>query len=292
MKLKLKMTVGENLNRPVSFFCVIYDGLSAALHRLTQPNHSAFSWLCPAFCSSLIQTHSISCSSLISPRAAEAWVGKEESGPASQKNVPFSCLPAADRQLRGRRSPENYEGYFRRSNLRNTWDVNRTHSEESNTLSRSKEINNLKRWDGGGTQTPIRAPNVINTRPLLVPPGPGQCSRPAPGLVGSPVQGSGRRPENTHSQKLIWKPQAFIQMSGQSRKRETGFSSAFLTPSVSRTHEVWTDLSGSGTLLNIFIRFFTDLKARPFKRFRIISFPLKIRVASISSAILWCFGYC
>lgn len=70
--------------------------------------------------------------------------------PRVQKTVPFSCLPAADRQLRGRRSPRNYEGYFRRSNLKNTWDVNRTHSEETNTLSRSKEINNQKRWVGGG----------------------------------------------------------------------------------------------------------------------------------------------
>lgn len=107
-----KMTVGKIPNPPVSLFCVIYDGLTAALNHLKQSNRAAFAWPCPAFCSSLIQTHSISWPSLISPRAAEAWAEKEESGPRVQKTVPFSCLPAADRQLRGRRSPETMRGIF------------------------------------------------------------------------------------------------------------------------------------------------------------------------------------
>lgn len=108
----LKRTVVEKKVSPVSLFCLIYDGLTAALNHPKQSNGSAFPWPCPTFCSSLIQTHSISRSSLISPGVAEAWAEKEESGPSVQKTVPFSCLPAADRQLRGRRSPQTMRGIF------------------------------------------------------------------------------------------------------------------------------------------------------------------------------------
>lgn len=66
------MTIGKIPSAPVSLFCVIYDGLTAALSHLKQSNRSAFPWPCPALCSSLIQTHSISWPSLISPTAAEA----------------------------------------------------------------------------------------------------------------------------------------------------------------------------------------------------------------------------
>lgn len=260
----LKMTVGENLNPPVSFFCVIYDGLSGALNRLKQSNHSAFPWPCPAFCSSLIQTHSISWSSLISPRAAEAWAGKEDSGPASKKTIPFSCLPAADRQLCGWRSPENYEGYFWRSHLRNTWDMNRTHSEEGNALSRSKEINNQKRWGGGYPDT-HQGTHFHQQNTSVGPARIGPVLPSCPGAWAAMQPSAGWRPENTLSQKRIWKLQAFIQMAGQSRKRGTCFSSAFLTP-LSVTHEVCTDLSGSVTLLNIFTRLISVLNAGPFKR--------------------------
>lgn len=189
----LKMIVGENLNPRFSlflFFCVIYDGLRAALE---QSNHSAFPWPCPAFCSSLIQTHSISWSSLISPRAAEAWAGKEESGPASRKPFPFPVSrPQIDSSAAGAR-PETMRGIFGAV----IW---RTHGMwTGHTLKRVTHSAGPKKSMGGAGRGGHQGTKIINTTPPLVPPGSDQCSGPAPGAWAIVQPTTGRRPENTHT---------------------------------------------------------------------------------------------
>lgn len=188
----------------------------------------------------------------------------------------------------------NYEGYFRRSNLKHTWDISNIH-----TLMHSADPQRPMIKRGGGERSDAQrvgggARPFIHTSPPLVPPGSIRWpSAPEPGTSWSRVQGGGLR---AYSENLIWNLQAFMQMLGQIGKRETCFSSAFLTPSVSHTQGFssfgWAEIIlGSVTLLTVFIRFFTVSIAGPFKRFRIIFFPLKIRVASNSSPILQCFGY-
>lgn len=198
----LKMTVGENLNPPVSFFCVIYDGLSGALNRLKQSNHSAFPWPCPAFCSSLIQTHSISWSSLISPRAAEAWAGKEDSGPASKKPFPFPVSqPQIDSSAAGAR-PKTMRGIFG-AVIWGTHGIWTGHTLKRVTPSAGLRRSTIKRGAGGGVPRHPSGNTLSSTEHLcwsrqdrasapFLPRGPG------PGPPCSPVQGGGLR---THSHR-------------------------------------------------------------------------------------------
>lgn len=258
------MTVGKIPNAAVSLFCVIYDGLTAALNHLKQSNRSAFPWPCPALCSSLIQTHSISGPSLISPRAAEAWAEKEESGPRVQKTVPFSCPPAADRQLRGRRSPKTMRGIFSAVIWR-THGTRKIHTQKRGTHWADPWRPMVKRgWDAHRGTRPF-----IHTPPL------GSAPPPPPPRVEA----------WEHTRSLIWKLQAFIQMLGQIGRRGTSLVlPVFLTSCLASYG--WSEMI-SGPVLNISVRFSQFWS--PFKRFTISS--LKIRVAAIRSAKLRRFGF-
>lgn len=270
-----KMTVGKIPTPPVSLFCVIYDGLTAALNHLKQSNRSAFPWPCPAFCSSLIQTHSISWPSLISPRAAEARAEKEESGPHVQKTVPFSCLPAADRQLRGRRSPETMRGIFGAV----IWRTHGTHTKY--TLRREEHTADPRR--------PMVKRGLDahrGTRPFIHTPPLGSVPTPPPPPPG-------RRPENTHGRKLIWKPQAFMQMLGQIGKRGTCLVLPVFHTCQSHVRlgliwAIWNDFRSCRAFKHL-CEVLTVPIAGPFKRFT--NWVLKIRVAAIRSANLRRFGF-
>lgn len=137
------MTVGKIPNAPVSLFCVIYDGLTAALNHLKQSNRSAFPWPCPAFCSSDPNPfHLRALSNFTQSSRSLSWKGGI--WPARPENRSLFLSPG--RRSTAPRPPfaRNYEGYFRCSNLKNTWDTQNTHSEERNTLGRSAE-NMVKR---------------------------------------------------------------------------------------------------------------------------------------------------
>lgn len=189
----LKMTVGKILKPPVSLFCVIYDGLTVALNHLKQSNRSAFPWPCPAFCSSQPNPfHLLALSNFT--QSSRSWSWKRGIWPARPENRSLFLFP-------GRRSTaprlalaRNYEGYFRRGNLKNTWDIRKIHTEKSGTRSADPQRQTVKRG--------LDAHH--GTRPFIYTPPPGSVPPPA---------GVQPRPES------IWKLQAFIQMLGQIGKR-------------------------------------------------------------------------
>lgn len=179
----LKMTVGKILKPPVSLFCVIYDGLTVALNHLKQSNRSAFPWPCPAFCYSHPNPfHLLALSNFT--QSSRSWSWKRGIWPARPENRSLFLFP-------GRRSTaprlalaRNYEGYFRRGNLKNTWDIRKTHTEKSGTHSADPQRQTVKR----GLDT------YHGTRPFIYTPPPGSVPPPA-GVQPS----SGRRPESTPS---------------------------------------------------------------------------------------------
>lgn len=265
--------MGKILNSPLSFFCVIYDGLSA---EAVKP--LCFSLALPSILllSDPNPFHLLVLSNFNQSSRSLSW--KRGIWPRFQKTVPFPVSrPQIDSSAAGAR-PKTMRGIFGTVIWR-THVIWTGHTLWRVTHSAGPKRSTFKRGGRGGTHTPIRAHTFINT-PLLVLPGSGQCSGPAPGpgAQGVVQPRAGRRPENTHSQKLIWKLQAFIQMSGQCNSVKCVFPPhTFFTLSVSHTRGLNWLCGGS---------VFTVLIAGPFKKFRIIFFPLKISVASISQPIL------
>lgn len=120
------MTVGEILNPPVIFFLCNLRWSECCSQPPEAVEPLCFSLAVPSILllSDPNPFHLLLLSNFTQSSRSLSW--KRGIWPRVQKTVPFSCPPAADRQLRGRRSPENYEGYFWRSNLKNTWDMSRT----------------------------------------------------------------------------------------------------------------------------------------------------------------------
>lgn len=127
-----KMTVGKIPSPPVGLFCVIYEGLTAALNHLKQSDRSAFPWPCPVLLlSDPNPFHLLALSNFTHSSRSLSW--KRGIWPARPENRSLFLSPG--RRSTAPRPPfaQNYEGYFRCSNLKNTWDTQNTHSEERNT---------------------------------------------------------------------------------------------------------------------------------------------------------------